>query len=138
MGGFSINSSPEKMQEQLNLINGIAEQNAKKEYALQDQAQTNSDVANQDQAQTNSDVANVKNNLYYTKEQTIGKDAPYSRIRSLGPSMAKNRLDTRGVDTESLITGKPSANESYKKGGAINLKNCKVNTCEKNSKHKHW
>jgi len=95
---------------------------------------------------TANDAENVKKNLYYGEGQTPGKDAPYSRIRSPGPSMAKGRLDKRGVDTESLITGKPSANEDYKKGGhvqkaheKINLKHCVVNSAEKrNSKHKDW
>ena len=102
------------------------------------------DVA-QKQRQTNADVADVKNNLYYGKDQTVGVDSPYSRIRSMGPGMAKQRLDDRGVDTESLITGRPSANEGYKKGGhaqkaheKINLKHCSVSTHEKNSKHKNW
>jgi hypothetical protein len=94
---------------------------------------------------TANDAENVKNNLYYGEGQTPGKDAPYSRIRSPGPSMAKERLDKRGVDTESLITGKPSANEGYKKGGhaqksheKINLKHCRVSTHEKNSKCKSF
>ena len=69
------------------------------------------------EAQTNADVKNIKENLFYEKGQTAGKDAPYSRIRSMGPGLAKQRLDDRGVDTESLITGKASANEGYKKGG---------------------
>ena len=91
------------------------------------------------QRQTNADVADVKKNLYYTKEQAVGKESPYSRIRSLGPGMAKQRLDDRGVDTDSLITGQLSANEGYKKGGKINLKDCKISTSEKNKKHhKHW
>ena len=75
--------------------------------------------ADYDQEQTNADVANVKKHLYYTKEQTVGKDSPYSRIRSPGPGMAKNRLDERDVDTDSLITGGLSANEGYKKGGKV-------------------
>ena len=71
------------------------------------------------QRQTNADVADIKKNLYYTKEQAVGKDSPYSRIRSMGPGMAKQRLDDRGVDTDSLITGQLSENEGYKKGGKI-------------------
>jgi len=71
------------------------------------------------QRQTNADVADIKKHLYYTKEQTVGKDSPYSRIRSMGPGMAKQRLDDRGVDTDSLITGQLSENEGYKKGGKI-------------------
>jgi hypothetical protein len=71
------------------------------------------------QKQTNADVADVKKHLYYTKEQAVGKDSPYSRIRSMGPGMAKQRLDDRGVDTDSLITGQLSANEGYKKGGKV-------------------
>ena len=55
------------------------------------------------QRQTNADVADIKKNLYYTKEQTVGKDSPYSRIRSMGPGMAKQRLDDRGVGSTSLI-----------------------------------
>jgi len=69
------------------------------------------------QRQTNADVADIKKHLYYTKEQAVGKDSPYSRIRSMGPGMAKDRLDARGVDTDSLITGQLSENEGYKKGG---------------------
>jgi len=82
--------------------------------------------------------------LYYTKEQTVGKDSPRTLIRSQGPLFAKDRLDDRGVDTDSLITGQLSANEGYKRGGhvqkqheKINLKHCKTNTAEHgNSKHK--
>ena len=73
----------------------------------------------QKQKQTNADVKKVKDYLFYAKEQTPGKDAPYSRFRDPSGAMAKERLDERGVDTESLITGKPSANEDYKKGGKI-------------------
>ena len=69
------------------------------------------------QRQTNADVADIKKNLYYGKDQTVGIDSPYSKIRSMGPSMAKQRLDDRGIDTDSLITGGLSANEGYKKGG---------------------
>jgi hypothetical protein len=90
------------------------------------------------QSQTNADVKKVKDYLYYGKDQTVGKDSPYSRFRDMSGGMARDRLENRGVDTDSLITGKPSANEGYKKGGAINLKNCKVNTCEPNPKCKSF
>jgi hypothetical protein len=33
--------------------------------------------------------------------------------------MARDKLESRGVDTDSLITGKASANEDYKKGGKV-------------------
>jgi len=69
------------------------------------------------QKQTNADVADIKKHLYYTKEQTVGKDSPRTLIRSQGPLFAKDRLDERGVDTDSLITGQLSENEGYKKGG---------------------
>ena len=71
------------------------------------------------QRQTNADVADVKKHLYYTKEQTVCKDSPRTLIRSQGPLFAKDRLDDRGVDTDSLITGQLSENEGYKKGGKI-------------------
>ena len=71
------------------------------------------------QKQTNADVKTVKDYLYYGKDQTVGQDKPYSRFRNESGRLAKERLDERGVDTDSLITGKPSANEGYKKGGKI-------------------
>ena len=121
MGGFSINSSPESIQKQLDIINSTAKAKA-------------------DQENTNEDVKNVKENLYKANDGQIA-----SKVRGLGPSIAKNRLESRGVDTDSLITGAPSANEGYKKGGhaqksyeKISLKHCKTNTAEHgNSKHKH-
>ena len=73
--------------------------------------------AEYDQDQTNADVKKVKDYMYYDKEQTVGKDAPYSRFRDPSGGMARDRLESRGVDTDSLITGKASANEGYKKGG---------------------
>jgi len=39
MGGMNINSSPEQMQEQLNIINNAAKQNAKKEADYQSRLQ---------------------------------------------------------------------------------------------------
>ena len=71
------------------------------------------------QKQTNADVKTVKDYLYYGKDQTVGQDKPYSRFRNESGRLAKERLDERGVDTDSLITGKPSANEGYKKGGKV-------------------
>jgi hypothetical protein len=105
MGGFSINSSPEKIQQQLDIINASARKAADKEAALKDQEQTN------------ADVKKVKDYLYYDKDQTVGKDAPYSRFRDPSGAMAREKLESRGVDTDSMITGRPSANEDYKKGG---------------------
>jgi hypothetical protein len=75
--------------------------------------------AEYDQDKTNADVKTVKDYLYYGKDQTVGKDKPYSRFRNESGRMAKERLEERGVDTDSLITGNPSANEGYKKGGSI-------------------
>jgi len=75
--------------------------------------------AEHDQEQTNADVKKVKDYMYYGKEQTVGKDAPYSRFRDPSGGMARERLEDRGVDTDSLITGKSSANEGYKKGGKV-------------------
>jgi hypothetical protein len=75
--------------------------------------------AEHDQEQTNADVKKVKDYMYYGKEQTVGKDAPYSRFRDPSGGMARDKLESRGVDTDSLITGKASANEGYKKGGSI-------------------
>ena len=72
-----------------------------------------------DQDQTNADVKKVTEDLYYDKDKVPGKDAPYSRFRNPSAHMAKDRLDERSVDTESLITGKRSANEGYKKGGKV-------------------
>jgi hypothetical protein len=128
MGGFSINKSPEDIQKQLDIIND----SARKSASDQD--------ASDKQSQRNADVANVKSNMYQDDSGNI-----VSRQRGLGPSIAKNRLDKSGVDTESLITGKPSANEGYKRGGhvqkqheKISLKHCKTNTAEHgNPKHKH-
>jgi hypothetical protein len=107
MGGFSINSSPEKIQQQLDIINASAKKAAGKKAALEDQDQTN------------ADVQKVKDYLYYGKDQTVGKDAPYSRFRDQSGAMARERLESRGVDTDSLITGKASRNEGYKKGGSV-------------------
>ena len=75
--------------------------------------------AEHDQEQTNADVKKVKDYMYYGKEQTVGKDAPYSRFRDPSGGMARDKLESRGVDTDSLITGKASANEDYKKGGKV-------------------
>jgi hypothetical protein len=75
--------------------------------------------AEHDQDQTNADVKKVKDYMYYGKEQTVGKDAPYSRFRDPSGGMARDKLESRGVDTDSLITGKASANEDYKKGGKV-------------------
>jgi hypothetical protein len=49
------------------------------------------------EAQTNADVKKVKDYLYYGKEQTVGKDAPYSRFRDMSGSMARDRLESREV-----------------------------------------
>jgi len=75
--------------------------------------------AEYDQEQTNADVKKVKDYLYYGKDQTVGKDAPYSRFRNPSGGVARDKLEDRGVDTDSLITGKSSANEDYKKGGKV-------------------
>jgi len=85
------------------------------------------------QKQTNADVAEVKKYLYYDKDQNPDTDSPKVWIRSQGPIFAKNRLDERGVDTQSLITGKASANEGYKKGGKVKSKASKRadGCCEK-------
>jgi len=75
--------------------------------------------AEYDQEQTNADVKKVKDYLYYGKDQTVGKDAPYSRFRNPSGGVARDKLEDRGVDTDGLITGKSSANEDYKKGGKV-------------------
>lgn len=103
MGGITIGGGGFTAADQEKLNKRMADK-AKAEY-------------NQDQ--TNADVKTVKDYLYYGKDQTVGKDKPYSRFRNESGRMARERLDERGVDTDSLITGNPSANEDYKKGGKI-------------------
>ena len=71
------------------------------------------------QKQTNADVKKIKDYFYYGKDQIVGKDQPINRFRDMSGGMAKDRLEERGVDTDSLISGKPSANEGYKKGGKV-------------------
>ena len=75
--------------------------------------------AEHDQEQTNADVKKIKDYFFYGEDQTVGKDQPINRFRDMSGGMSKDRLEERGVDTDSLISGKASANEDYKKGGKV-------------------
>jgi hypothetical protein len=63
------------------------------------------------------DVKNVKRNLYMDKSD----DNVYSRVRNPGPSMARRRLEERGVDTKGMIGNRANPDDlgSYKKGGDV-------------------
>ena len=75
--------------------------------------------AEHDQEQTNADVKKIKDYFFYGENQTVGKDQPINRFRNPSGGMARDKLESRGVDTDSLISGKASANEDYKKGGKV-------------------
>ena len=67
------------------------------------------------------DVKNVKRNLYMKK----GDDEVYSQVRNMGPSMARRRLEERGVDTKGMIGNRANPDDlgSYKKGGSVKKMN---------------
>ena len=58
--------------------------------------------------------------------------------RELAKYKAHGQENTPNLEAYKGENGNITYGGGFKKGGAINLKNCKVNTCEKNSKHKHW
>ena len=84
----------------------------------------------------NDEINRVKSNMYMKP----GEDQIYSKERGLGPVMAAKRLEKKGVDIPGLVGNRMRENpDEYKKGGAINLKDCKISTHVKNSKHKeNW
>jgi hypothetical protein len=60
------------------------------------------------------DVATAKRALY----KQPGEAAIYSRERGLGPSMARRRLEERGVDIPGLVANEPTDSD-MKKGGKV-------------------
>lgn len=71
--------------------------------------------------QFDDDVKRVKSGLYMNK----GEDRVYSRERGLGPSMAAQRLEKRGVDIKGLAGNRANDEDlgSYKKGGKVKKMN---------------
>ena len=93
-------------------------------FSVDDQIALNKRMSEQAR-QREADIQNVKENLY---KNDSGQTA--SRVRGLGPAVAERRLKESGVDTESLM--------GRKKGGAIDLKDCKVSTAPKGKKNAGW
>jgi len=58
--------------------------------------------------------------------------------RELANYKAHGLEETPGLQAFKGQNGNVVIGGGVKKGGAINLKNCKVSTHEKNSKHKNW
>jgi len=71
-----------------------------------------------------SDVATVKRALY----KPAGEAALYSRERGFGPSMARRRLEDRGVDVRALAANEQNPDDlgSYKKGGKVKHSDVKM------------
>jgi hypothetical protein len=96
MGGFSINSTPEEVNEQRKKMMEFVQQTAKRN-------------------RFDEDLKRAKEGLYADKED--GKI--YSRERGLGPSITARRLEEEhGVDIPGLIANKPTDND-MKKGGKV-------------------
>ena len=67
------------------------------------------------------DVKKAKSGLYMKKDD----DKVYSQVRNMGPSMARQRLEERGVDTKGMIGNRANPDDlgSYKKGGSVKKMN---------------
>jgi hypothetical protein len=95
MGGFSINSTPEEVDDQRKKLMEFVQQTAKR-------------------GKFDDTLKRAKEGLYHNKED----DKIYSRERGLGPSMAARQLEERGVDIPGLIANKPTDSD-MKKGGKV-------------------
>ena len=98
MGGFSIDATPEQIDEQRKKISDYAQQTANR-------------------GQFNEDLSTAKRALY----KQPGDATIYSRERGLGPGIAQNRLEKRGVDVPGLVANVPTDSD-YKKGGKVKKK----------------
>jgi len=98
MGGFSINSTPEEVDDQRKKLMEFVQQTAKR-------------------GKFDDTLKRAKEGLYHDKED----DKIYSRERGLGPSMAARQLEERGVDIPGLIANKPTDSD-MKKGGKVKAK----------------
>lgn len=67
-----------------------------------------------DREQFDADIARAKAGL----KMMAGDKEIYSKERGLGPSIAKRRLEDRGVDVAGLIGNRATDND-YKKGGRV-------------------
>ena len=73
-----------------------------------------------------SDIASKgKNWMYADREQNLSDEERKARDASSQLQQLSGRIHA-------------AKNSNYKQGGKINLKDCKVSTHEKNSKHKDW
>ena len=72
----------------------------------------------------------------------VRKDDQQDMVDATNRELAKYKAhgleETPGLYASKGKDGNVTYGGGVKKGGAINLKHCKVNTCEKNSKHKNW
>lgn len=95
MGGFSLYSSPDEMEEGRKKVQQSAIQSMRRK-------------------QFDEDLATAKRDLYMKR----GDPSVYSAIRGLGPGMAARRLEEHGVDVEGLVGNRPTDSD-YKKGGKV-------------------
>jgi len=141
MGGFSINSSPERIQQQLDLINSYAQRDPA------DIPMAGNHLSPKAQYQSIKEDVNMANgDLPLSKYNTV---LPINANRQIAMKYAQDLLANDSDVGRFANPGQGDQGQFFKKGGSvkhkaehheksgkINLKHCKVSTHETNSKHK--